>query len=378
MKEHAEEILNVSGLENSSPSWTRSTLVNDQAIKWAKAKACVHADSVLSVGRMEQCQEQQKGDGKAKLKISRCIHHLKMLWESMEKQLNSSGIFSRDFRQCLFFKRSRKSWRRTSNQRTSRTGSSSCQCSMTFCGKLMMRIASRSLRKGRVTRRNSYQDIGLFWVQGRKREGMATLTIIKDGSQVPVLWVVGSWSRKEAEVPFIHFNGDTVNTVNTELLFQTVHSVSQISVFAAVTDWCYQFGLINEEQVAIPVDTGISTMVEPNEVEMLVSPPNLALGNKMQGGASFRILGKRVQMTQFCKTKSLIPASCDSRKLLHNSTRRRIFTPLCREYSNSRVYPQNSSFGSYSRRYNYWTSHWSSRCENSWRTWNRSCDSINL
>ena len=26
-------------------------------------------------------QEQQKGDGKAKLKISRCIHHFKMLWE---------------------------------------------------------------------------------------------------------------------------------------------------------------------------------------------------------------------------------------------------------------------------------------------------------
>ena len=41
--------------ENSSPSWTRSILVNDQAIKWAKAKACVHADSVPCVGRMEQC-----------------------------------------------------------------------------------------------------------------------------------------------------------------------------------------------------------------------------------------------------------------------------------------------------------------------------------
>ena len=29
---------------HSSPSWTRSTVVNDQAIKWAKAKACVYAD----------------------------------------------------------------------------------------------------------------------------------------------------------------------------------------------------------------------------------------------------------------------------------------------------------------------------------------------
>ena len=53
-------------------------------------------------------QEEQKEDGTAKLKISGCIHHIKMLWESMEKQLNSSGQFSKDFELCLFFKRSRK------------------------------------------------------------------------------------------------------------------------------------------------------------------------------------------------------------------------------------------------------------------------------
>ena len=53
----------------------------------------------------------------------------------------------------------------------------------------------------------------------------------------------------------------------------------QISIYAAVTGWCYQFGLTNEEkeQVAFPVDTGVLTMVEPEEVEMLVSLPNLAL-----------------------------------------------------------------------------------------------------
>ena len=32
--------------------------------------------------------EEQNEDGTAKLKISGCIHHIKMLWESMEKQLN--------------------------------------------------------------------------------------------------------------------------------------------------------------------------------------------------------------------------------------------------------------------------------------------------
>ena len=53
IQEHSEEILNVECLEYSSPSWTRSTLANDQAIKWAKATACVYDDSVLCVGQVK-------------------------------------------------------------------------------------------------------------------------------------------------------------------------------------------------------------------------------------------------------------------------------------------------------------------------------------
>ena len=53
IKEHSEEILNLECLECSSPSWTRSILANDQAVKWAKAKVCVYADSVLCVGQVK-------------------------------------------------------------------------------------------------------------------------------------------------------------------------------------------------------------------------------------------------------------------------------------------------------------------------------------
>ena len=62
--------------------------------------------------------------------------------------------------------------------------------------------------------------------------------------------------QQRRERSTVHFNGDTVNT---ELLFQTVHSVNQISVYAAVTNWCYQFGLTNEDkdQVATGVENGI-------------------------------------------------------------------------------------------------------------------------
>ena len=55
--EHSEEILNVKCLEYSSLSWARSVSSHDQAIKWAKAKVRVYADSVLCAGLMKDSPE---------------------------------------------------------------------------------------------------------------------------------------------------------------------------------------------------------------------------------------------------------------------------------------------------------------------------------
>ena len=55
--EHSEGILNLKFLESSSPSWTRSVLSHDRAIKWAKAKVCVYADSVPCLGQMNESKE---------------------------------------------------------------------------------------------------------------------------------------------------------------------------------------------------------------------------------------------------------------------------------------------------------------------------------
>ena len=92
--------------------------------------------------------------------------------------------------------------------------------------------------------------------------------------------------------------------MNTELLFQTVQTVNQLSVYGAVTSWCEQFGL--------DVDNKILTMVEPEEVELLVSLPTQAPGNRLQGSVlSFKAL-ENIQLTQLCE-KSLLPTSFDSR-----------------------------------------------------------------
>ena len=110
----------------------------------------------------------------------------------------------------------------------------------------------------------------------------------------------------------IHVNGDSMNR---ELLFQTAHPANQPSTHGAAANRCRQFGLTEEEKgrVAIPVDNKFLTMVEPEEVDLLVSPPTQALGN------SFHALEKKRQLTQLCE-KSLLPTSCDRREDVQNST----------------------------------------------------------
>ena len=54
----------------------------------------------------------------------------------------------------------------------------------------------------------------------------------------------GILKRKKGEET-IHLNG--VST-NTELLFQTIHYVNQLSTYGTVANWCQQFGLTEEEK----------------------------------------------------------------------------------------------------------------------------------
>ena len=75
----------------------------------------------------------------------------------------------------------------------------------------------------------------------------------------------------------IHFNGDSSNA---ELLFRIMHPVNQLSVYGAVANWCQQFGLTEEEKgrIKLSVDKKILTSIPLEEVQLLVSPPTMALG----------------------------------------------------------------------------------------------------
>ena len=114
----------------------------------------------------------------------------------------------------------------------------------------MMRIASRMQSKSRITRTGFYQDIGLFWVQFRKRSGTVASydgqwdrTANKMVQQFketghPIFTATSALSREILKQrkgrSTIHFNGEFMNT---ELLFQTINSVNQGSI-CAVTNGC--------------------------------------------------------------------------------------------------------------------------------------------
>ena len=123
------------------------------------------------------------------------------------------------------------------------------------------------------------------------------------------------------------------------------------------------------------------TTLEPEEMELLASPPTQAPGNRMQGGAlSVQTLEKKIQLTQLCEKK---PSSniLRSPQEIQNSTRcrRRMeinYSSVSRIFGFS-ILSENPSIVSYSRRHHHWTSSGSSRCKTSCRIWHRSCNSIN-
>ena len=86
------EVRNVKCLDCETPLWTRSTLLNDQAVQLARAKVYVYSDSVLCMGKVLNNKGKQLNNGKAKWQLFEWRTILSMsCWEWMENQLNSSG-----------------------------------------------------------------------------------------------------------------------------------------------------------------------------------------------------------------------------------------------------------------------------------------------
>ena len=338
------------GLVFSSPSWTRSTFVNDQAIKWAKAKACVFADSVLCIGRMEQ------GPGASKRKIERPS------WRSQDVFIKS---------RCCGTRRRSNRIRVDKFPRIFDIGYSSGDPER-LGGEVH---PTRELRgPDHLHVCVQWHSVEIRWSelhlerwerQGLRKE-ILTRTLDFSGFRVGKeslrwlsRWTVGPYSQHSGRQQFketghpifistsassrgilkqrrgectIQFNGDSVNTV---------HCVNQISVYAAVTNWCYQFALTKEEkeQVAIPV-VEFWSWWNPKKWKCLYVLRNWHRETWCRVVQASEY-SKKIQMTQLCEKalfQHLVTAGNRYQIGPGGDDGWREITLLCRKYLVSRIY----------------------------------------
>ena len=347
-------------------------MANDQAIKWAKAKVCVYADSVPCVGRQDpgpaaiEDGESQvlnlKGytsyqdalgiDGKTiefEWKIFQGFTTLNILQQS-QRDMQDKNIPPEKFEDLIIIMSMFNdiTWKKDDQNFIS--------------NEEKVKDYAKKHKPGHWTFLGPGSETRWY---GDSLDGQWDRTANKMVQQVketsyPIFTSTSALSRGVLKgrngSSTIHLNGDSINA---ELLFQKNHSVNHINIYAAITDWCYQLGLTNEEKerVATPVDNGPLTMMDPEEVEMMVSP---ALGNKMHGDMRFRTLDKMVHMTQLCAKalfQHLVPAGNFCIIKPDGDDGWEDFIPLCREIFEHSSSSESPGIVRNSRRYNYWTSH---------------------
>ena len=117
----------------------------------------------------------------------------KNCWESMEKQLNSSGTFSEDFRHCRFFRKIQDVLRERNIKTEEFTVwiifmSMSNDIDWTREGNDGICISNSE--KSRNTRRDSRMDTGRFWVLEMKRSGLEFFVahLKENGTPQPLRW----------------------------------------------------------------------------------------------------------------------------------------------------------------------------------------------
>ena len=112
--------------------------------------------------------------------------------------------------------------------------------------------------------------------------------------------------KKKNNRDTIDFNADA--SLHTELLVRIFHFLNQLSIHGAVSNWCKQFGLTEEErELERPltrkesVTKVVMSSVNSQEVKLLVSSPRPASGNSLQKNIQdFESLSETIRFTRVC------------------------------------------------------------------------------
>ena len=125
--------------------------------------------------------------------------------------------------------------------------------------------------------------------------------------------------KQKKDRSIIHFNRDSMNT---ELLFQTIHFVIQLRMYRALTNWCHQFDLREEEKerAIFPVDNKIMTTFSTGgRTSLAISSDNSIWKQDARRRFEIRSAGQW-NTAQKIIGKSLRTVSCDSWEAVQNST----------------------------------------------------------
>ena len=91
---------------------------------------------------------------------------------------------------------------------------------------------------------------------------------------------------------------------NTELVFRIIHTVNQLSIYGAVSNWCEHFEK-GQERILESVNKEILKSVNSQEVNSLVSSPRPASGNRLRENIQdFGSLPVIIQFKEVCELAS--------------------------------------------------------------------------
>ena len=295
---------------------TRSILANDRAIMWARAKVCVHADSVLCVGQVKdirttmerpswrsrdvfvlpRCSENRRRSDWIRVEKIPRIFVIVYSWRDperrREKEHPARGVQGPDHPHVNV------QWHWVENEWWELHFE--CRESQELRDEILARTLDVS--GSRVAREMVWRILTIEKENGilqPKKWYSDSNELVILCSKVSVPWVVGSWSRRRVKRPYTSMEIQHTQ----QLLFQTVHSVNQLSSHGAVAKWCHQFCLTEEGKgrVTLSMDNKMLTSVPPEDVQLLVSHPTLAPENRMRENVlSFEALSSRIQLTQLC------------------------------------------------------------------------------
>ena len=243
---HQAEMLNVSPIDWTVPSWTRSTLAHDQVITWTKAQVSTQIPSHF--GEEPEHSEANKR-WKNQLEKSRQVG---IDGEPSEFEWSIfPGLASLQFLQEIQKTCKIEMW----NLRLVKIESSSCQFSMISIGQ---REGTRNMYfKFRTSQKYATRFSRGQWTfigPGDEKKWYGTLSFTPEGkwdsiatqmverfkeTGLPVFQNISTLSRgflkRKNGRDTTRFNADSSNK---GLLFRTIHPANQHSIYGAVSSWC--------------------------------------------------------------------------------------------------------------------------------------------